>query len=219
MEQATSVQWKTGGIEPHQVLASFDLPIYITANQDNLLEAALCQAGKSPRTFLCPWNNIIRQPGGADLAKLEEEELQIERPIVYHLFGSWDQPNSVVLTEDDYFKFLMSLSRKEDLIPAQVRQALVDSSLLFLGFQIEEWSFRVIFHGLLSQPGASRRNLYAHIAAQIELDDERLVEPVRARQYLEQYFNEKESAKIDIYWGSPRDFITDLVKCIESRRE
>jgi hypothetical protein len=208
IERVVSPRWVPGGLEPHQFLAGLDLPIYLTANQDNLLEAALCYEGKQPRTILCPWNSDIYQPGNFDLAELEGEELDTSRPVIFHLFGSWDHARSVVLTEDQYFKYLQRLAADKSAIPAQIRQALVDSGLLFLGFQIEEWSFRVIFHSLLSLPGASRRSDYAHIAAQIEPEDERILEPALARQYLEQYFNR--GANIDIYWGNPEEFIIDL---------
>jgi hypothetical protein len=197
------------------VLARLDLPIYITANQDSLLELALRARGKQPRTILCPWNPEIVQPNGLDLASLEGEVLEPTRPLVFHLFGAWDQPASVVLTEDQYFKFLLRLPVIKNAIPEQIREALADSGLLFLGFQIEEWSFRVIFHSLLSISEGNFRRDYTQLAAQLEPDDERILEPALARQYLEEYF--KDGADIDIYWGRPEEFIVELAENL--RRE
>ena len=68
-----------------------------------------------------------------------------ERPLVYHLFGRLSVPKSVVLTEDDYFDFLIGVTTNNDLIPAVVRRALADTALLFLGFNLDEWDFRVLF--------------------------------------------------------------------------
>jgi hypothetical protein len=215
IEQVVAPRWTPGGMEPHQFLARLDLPIYITANQDTLMEAALRYENKAPRTVLCPWNDEIVQPDVPDLSVLDGEEIPTSSPIVFHLFGLWDKSESMVLTEDDYFKFLLRLSSNQKTIPSRIREALADSGLLFLGFQLEEWVFRVIFHSLLSLPGASRRNHYAHIAAQIEMEDERIVEPALARQYLEQYF--REGAKIDAYWGSPEEFIQAMASELANR--
>ncbi len=200
-------------LEPHRVLAGLPLPIYITANHDNLLEDALVEAGKQPQCILCPWNEFIEQE--KNIFDLQGDyEPDPRRPLVFHLFGCWGQPDSVVLTEDHYFDFLIGITGNKALIPEQVRQSLADASLLFLGFQTNEWSFRVIFRSLIAQPGASRRGRYAHIAAQIEPEDGRILEPIRARRYLEQYFLKGASAhgdtSIDIYWGSPDEFMAEF---------
>jgi len=44
-------------------------------------------------------------------------------PVVFHFHGSYEIPESLVLTEDDYFDFLVNISRDEDLIPARIQQA------------------------------------------------------------------------------------------------
>jgi hypothetical protein len=132
-----------------------------------------------------------------------------ERPMVFHVFGRWDEPDSVVLTEDSFFRFLIGFTRNKLLIPEVVRQALSDSGLLFLGFQTEEWAFRVLFQSIQNQIGSNRRSLYAHIAAQIEPEEDHILEPQRARKYLEQYFG---GSSIDIYWGNAEEFMEELLK-------
>ena len=54
----------------------------------------------------------------------------VDRPLVYYLFGRFDDPRSLVLTEDDYFDYLIGLTRNNELVPAVVRRALVDTALL-----------------------------------------------------------------------------------------
>jgi hypothetical protein len=132
-----------------------------------------------------------------------------ERPLVYHIFGCWTAPDSMVLTEDSYFRFLIGFTSNKDIIPPVVRQALNSSALLFLGFQPEEWAFRTLFQSIQSQVGNHLRKKYAHIAAQIEPEDDRILEPQRARKYFEQYFKD---AAIDIYWGSTDEFLEELIK-------
>jgi hypothetical protein len=194
--------------EPHKVLASLPLPIFITTNLDNLLVAALKEAGKDPQLVLCPWNDYVEQ---AETIYDREPEYHPspDRPLVYHLFGRFSEPDSVVLTEDDYFKFLIGVTSNKDLIPPVVRRALSDTALLFLGFQMDDWNFRVLFHSILSQQGG-RRDRYAHIAAQIVPEEGRILEPERARSYLENYFSR--GADISIYWGSADDFVEELLK-------
>src|SRR5262249_58239051 len=110
-----------------------------------------------------------------------------ERPLVYHLFGMFDEPDSLVLTEDDYFDFLIGVTNNKDLIPISVRQALADTALLFLGYRLDDLSFRVLFRSIISQEGRSRRKKYAHIAGQILPEEGRFLQPERARAYLEPY--------------------------------
>ena len=192
-------------LDPHKALADLPLPIYITANQDNLLESALKAAGRNPTSYMCPWNEEVEQ--SQDEYK---DDPSPEKPLVFHLFGSWDNPDSIVLTEDNYFDFLIGVTSNKDIIPEQVRVALSDSGLLFLGFQTEAWDFRVLYRSILAQPGSARRSQYAQIAAQVEPEDGRILEPQGARTYLEDYFGK--SSDIDIFWGSPQEFLADLMQ-------
>ena len=194
-------------LEPHRVLASLDLPVYITANPDSLLEAALAAAGKQPQSVICPWNEEIDPP---DVTPPDPAH-----PLVYHFFGRWNQPESMVLTEDQYFAFLIGATRNTDIIPERVREALTNAGLLFLGFQTDEWAFRVLFQTILAQPGSSLRSNYAQVAAQVVPEDERLMAPQRALKYLEKYFSK--GADIEIYWGSPQELLGALTRQIQGR--
>jgi hypothetical protein len=120
-----------------------------------------------------------------------------------------------VLTEDNYFDFLIGVTSNKALIPEQVRQALSDSSLMFLGFQTESWDFRILYRSILAQPGGNRRSNYAQISAQLEPDDERMIEPQGARRYLEGYFGK--SASIDLFWGNAEEFLIELNKVWQGR--
>jgi hypothetical protein len=192
-------------LDPFKALAELPLPIYVTTNMDNLLESALKAAGRVPTVYLCPWNEYIEQ----NMNDYKDEPTP-EKPLVFHLFGNWDEPDSIVLTEDNYFDFLIGVTSNKDIIPEQVRLALSDSSLLFLGFQTESWDFRVVYRSILAQPGSTRRSQYAQIAAQVEPEDGRILEPQGARTYLEDYFGK--GLDIDIYWGSPQEFLTELMQ-------
>jgi hypothetical protein len=190
--------------DPQRVLARQPFSIYITTTADDLLTEALREAGKDPQIALCPWNEYVEisnAEGEADYRPTPE------RPLVYHLFGRLSEPDSLVITEDDYFDYLIGVTSNKDLIPSEVRRRLADTALLFLGFDLDSWDFRVLYRSLMGQEGRERRSRYAHIAAQIDPEGGRLIEPERARQYLEQYFRD---ADISIYWGSAEDFLSEL---------
>jgi hypothetical protein len=129
-----------------------------------------------------------------------------DRPLVYHLFGHHARLRSLVLTEDDYFDFLIGVTREKDLVPVGVRRAFADSSLMFLGFRLDEWDFRVLYRSIVNQEG-DRRGEHTHVAVQIDPEEGRSMEPERARRYLETYFG---SSNITIYWGSTESFIKEL---------
>ncbi len=189
----------------YRILAELPFPIYISTNPSNLLADALTAAGKEPRVELCRWSDYIAYPSiyDDDPDYVPDEQ----HPLVYHLFGVLEDLESVVLTEDDYFDYLLGVARNNDLIPDVVRRALTDTALLFLGFQMNDWNFRVLFRSIMTREGGGRRKRYAHVAAQITPEEGRILEPERARRYLEKYFQD---ARISIYWGSADDFVEEL---------
>ncbi|MFI5458294.1 MAG: CHAT domain-containing protein [Isosphaerales bacterium] len=193
--------------EVHRVLATLPFPIYLTTNPDNLMVEALREAGKDPEVGLCPWNE---RGDWADSVFARDPDFRpsIDRPLVYCPFGRLDDPGSLVLTEDDYFDYLIGLTRNNELIPAVVRRALVDTALLFLGFRLDDWDFRVLFRSLMAKGGRQRSADYAHVAVQIDPEDGRNLDPEGTRRYLHRYFQD---ADIRIYWGNVDDFARELL--------
>jgi hypothetical protein len=192
--------------EPYSQLASMPFRIYLNTNSDNLLRQALKATGRHPRVALCQWNDRMLLDQiylNDDLAFRPDQN----NPLVYQLFGDLEDPESLVLTEDDYFDYLIGVTTNKDLIPATVRRALADSALLFLGFQMDDWSFRVLFRSIMNQSGGRRRSRYAHVAVQINPEEGRFIEVDAARRFLESYFH---GSDIAIYWGSVEDFIREL---------
>jgi hypothetical protein len=198
--------WEKDPTEPHYILAQLPIPIYITTVFNNLLADALKENGKEPIVEFCRWNE--------DLSTLDsiydrnpDYRPSIESPLVYHLFGHLKEPESIVLTENDYFDYLIETSKNKLLIPKVVSRALSDTALLFLGFQMDDWNFRVLFRSVMRPEGRMRRQKYAHVAVQLDPEEDRIIEPEGARQFLEQYF---QKADLNIYWGRPSDFMRDL---------
>ncbi len=200
---------KTRECEPHRVLSSLPLPVFITTNFSNLMADALTEVGKRPMVEFCRWKDDL-----LDYPSIYDDEPGYmpspDQPMVFHLFGRLNIPDSLVLTEDNYFDFLIGATRNRDLIPASVRRALTDKGLLILGYRLDDWNFRVLFRSFLSLEGGARRNLYTNVAAQIDPEENQILEPERAREYLESYFFD--NARLNIFWGSSMDFTTELIK-------
>jgi hypothetical protein len=195
--------------DPHLVLAQLPCPIYVTAHPATLLADALRVVGKDPVVEVCRWRPDVYDWPPSALAAEPGFVPDPQRPLVFHVFGSLDVPESLVLTEDDYFDFLTVVTEDRSLIPLAVRSALADSALLFLGFRLDDWDVRILLRSLVSQEGARRLQKYTHVAAQIDLSAE-VISPGRARRYLEKYFNKFRKPSIDIFWGSVDEFTAGL---------
>lgn len=192
--------------DSYKLLAQLPFRIYVTTNLNSLLESALEETGRDPYVLLSPWNQYTED-------KIRALDLSYDpnpdRPLVYHLFGRLAEPKSVVLTEDNYFDYLLGVSRNNDLIPAYVRNALRNNSLLFIGFRMDEWRFRILFRSIVDKK-TELMNEYVHMAAQIEPEEGRIIDPEGARRYLEEYF--KHVASINLYWGTAEEFVKELWK-------
>jgi hypothetical protein len=193
--------------DPHKVLAGLPIPIYLTTNPDRLVVDALVEAGKRPEVEVCPWTEAVAR---SDSIFVREPNYSpsIERPLVYYLFGRLEDPDSLVLTEDHYFDYLIGLTRNNERIPEVVRTALVNSALFFLGFRLDDWDFRVLFRSLMGQAGSERRRRFRHIAVQIDPEEGGNLDPAGARRFLQRYFD---LVKVSIYWGHVDDFARELL--------
>jgi hypothetical protein len=131
-------------------------------------------------------------------------------PLVCQLFGHLSTPSSIVLTEDDYFKFLIGMSRvSANPLPSFVQQILTRSTLLFVGFRIDDWDFRAFLNFLLSREAAKSRKDFGlrDVAVQIDPAEDNAKEPDNVRAYLGSLFGRED---IDIYWGSADQFLEEL---------
>ena len=218
LEELIAASWdarhRREKVEPYSALAQLPAPVYVTTQPSRLLASALRRAGREPEVELCRWHEDVdwpesvfeREPGYRPSA---------DRPLIYHLLGTFDEPDSLVLTEDDYFDFLIGVTRNQDLVPKVVRRRLSDSALMFVGFRLDEWDFRVLYRSLMRSEGGRRRDEYTHVAVQIDPEEGATIDAGRARRYLESYFS---SAHVSLYWGSTEHFVKDLNDAWDARR-
>lgn len=188
--------------DPYRLAAELPAPVFINATPDSLLVEALRAIGKEPVV-----RHLIWRPGQQPPEPYEGPPT-VAAPLVYHILGRFKDPASVVLTQDDHFDFLIGASGNRALIPKLVRHALSSRTLLLLGFQLNDWSFRVLYRLIRSQAGqAQGRNLrFPHAAVQLDPEANQLVDPREARRYLTERYGGDD---VSLYWGGPDDFLRD----------
>ena len=76
-----------------------------------------------------------------------------EKPLVYHLLGSIEEPNSLVYSDSDLLDFLVAIVSKSPGLPNNLASAFRDPkhSFLFLGFGLRHWHRRVLMHVMAAQ--------------------------------------------------------------------
>ena len=204
--------------DPHVVMAQLRTPIFVNVAPWRLLPDALREAGRDPVVELCRWRPDVYDWPPSIFETEPDYRPTVERPLVFQVFGSIDVPESLVLAEDDYIEFMMSVASDRSKLPTPVRRALADSALLVLGFELQAWDVRVLLRTLLGQEGSRKLHKYTHVAAQVDLSSDVMV-PERAHRYLERYFAKVNEPSIDIYWGTVDDFVADLDELLNPNRQ
>jgi hypothetical protein len=183
--------------DPHGILARLPFPVYMTTNYDDFMVGALSRHRRNPSRELCRWNASPAMR--AEPTVLEPAFVpSTANPLVYHLHGHVSVPESLVLTEDDYLDFLVAVSRDSRILPHQIQKALAGTSLLFIGYRLADWDFRVLHRGLVMAGEASLRRL--SVTVQLPAADS-------ARRYLDQYF---QAMNVRVYWGTAAAFVVEL---------
>lgn len=182
----------------HAVLARLPIPLVLTTNYDNFMVAAFEQQRKDPRYEVCKWTEL--SPTIATPLR-DDPTLQphVARPIVYHLHGHHEVRDSIVLTENDYFHFLLRVSQEPEIVPHQVKYALARTSLLFIGYRLADWDFRVLFKGVVDPVAKTGGMLGVTV---------QLPRSQAATQYLSTYYERMMNLKV--YWGSADEFACEL---------
>ena len=194
--------------DPLRLLARLPLPIYITTSQSDFLERALEAEEKKPRTQICFWSGMI---SSANPEHRTDPDFMptVTNPLVYHLYGLEDYPQTLVQSEDDYINFIMSMVEDTNtlnpIVPLNLRRALGESNLILLGYRLQDWDFRILFRFILK----FRRDEFSPrgLVIQLKQDEKKIGNVEKSLEYLGRYFDRK---KFDIEWGNAEAFIQKL---------
>lgn len=199
----------TDVLEPHRFLAELPLPVYMTTNYDDFMVQALRHHRKDPKKELCKWNRFLK-----DSRSIFEDDPEFEpnpaNPVVFHLHGHLGNRSSLVITEDDYLDFLVNIWRDPHLIPPRIQRALSGSSLMFIGYRLTDWTFRVLFRGLVTATEASGRRVSVTVQLPPFSSDATEDQKSKAEQYqdyLSDYFGK---IQMRVFWGTAREFVSEL---------
>jgi len=205
---------KFQGAEPHHVLASWPVPVYLTTNYDDFMLKALEANKRSAHRDFCRWNKELAEHPGVWQSEPGYQPTA-ERPIVYHMHGNSDLAKSLVATEDDYLEFVYNIAksgamtktvdRSWEMLPPWIMRAISNHCLMFLGYSLLDWSFRVIFRWLVLSLRQTQTRL--KVAVQLSPFTDQATNE-RAQTYLRDYFHNV--FDVTVFWGGANQFISEV---------
>lgn len=194
---------------PYTILSQLNASIYLNASPDTMMFRALKAVGKKPEAVFGDW----RRSGDRVPKEPEPENINPtpDAPWVYQIFGVFGKRETLVLTEDDFLDYLIATST-DKLMPRKIRGSLLQNSLIFLGFKVDDMRFRTLFRMIMTMQGTETLRDLSHVGVQINPDESSFADVERARRYIESYFQEGKGGapSISIYWGTAADFLKDL---------
>jgi len=191
---------------PYAILADLNLPVYITTNYDHLMEKALEDKGKKPLSAFCRWkeeSDLIKKIRRIDT---ENKPQDSDSPLVFHLYGDINEPNFMVLTERDYVDFAIYMSKEiTAALPGPLIESISSNMLLFLGYQLQDINFLVIFQSVIRSIEAASTKKNVGVQFNADLDK---VQKKKVEDYLDKYTDK--IFNVRVYWGEPDGFCREL---------
>ena len=125
----------------HRDMAELPFTLCINTTPDNFFINALIAADKEP---IRDYYNFKRTRPFASIQPTDK------KPYIYSLYGHCDDPESLVLTEDDLLEFLVKVIKGSPELPPFIRSQFADQDLnfLFVGFGFHSWHNRILLHTL-----------------------------------------------------------------------
>lgn len=180
------------------------LPDELAAAVDAIAERFRFFPNDDPVELVTKWLELLEHPP----YELISKPWNTDTPIIYYAFGRYTYKKTWVLTQDDFFSYLIQHSRFP-LVPSMVSAKLASGSLLFLGFSLDDWTFRILLRLIRSQEGAHQLKSRRHIGVQIDPENYSPSEAAKVKSILSRYLVD-DAFTIDVYWGTSADFLRDL---------
>ncbi len=125
-----------------RALAELQFPLVATTNYDQLFEAALQSHGKRPHV-------CVYEPEPRRIAVVPPDPTP-EVPFVIKLHGDVKVRESLVITDEDYIRFVMRMGDKEpdNPVPETFRYFFKRWPTLFVGYSLKDYNLRLLFQTL-----------------------------------------------------------------------
>lgn len=118
------------------------LPFFLVVNTspDSYMEQAFLRAGKTATAL-----HYNYQRNQAPLVP----EMSVEEPVVFNLFGSIEDLESLVISKEDQVDFINNLLKNVSTLPNEILQHFdQEKTYLFLGFDADDWHLPLLFRSL-----------------------------------------------------------------------
>ena len=128
----------------HQLLVQLPIEMMITTAYDNLLQQAFEQAGQ-------PLNHLVK-----------DSDVPFSHPrwrTLLRLYGDLSQPDSLIITEDDHYG--LSRNRDKENLLDEVRATMRRHAILFLGYDLTDPDFNLLWREVLDRMGRFAIGAYA----------------------------------------------------------
>ena len=119
----------------------------------------------------------------------------------------------MVLTEDDYFDYVVNVSRHRHVIRPRILKAISSTSLVMVGYRLDDWMFRLLVRGLIATAEANVRAL----SVAVQLEEEQSHEAPFVEDYLRALFKARDDNRLGIYWGSASEFAAEIAERLAGR--
>jgi hypothetical protein len=127
------------------------------------------------------------------------EEATKKTPILYNIFGSIEEDETIILTHNDFFSYLKNIMG-DDRLPDQIKRAINKATdLIFLGFTFEKWWIQLLMRllGLHAFPG---RNRWA-----VEVCEDTSFSKITKKQFRIKFIEDESDKFIDILYKHARN--------------
>lgn len=136
----------------HQV-AKLPVRAFVNTTFDSSIVKALRAAGKRPQFYYYNFallDGSWRQIGKHNAPKINIDEISIESPLVFNLFGVREEVESLVVTQMDQVDYIKNVLGGEPPLPDALLSFFhtQNKSCLFLGYDFNNWQYRMILNSL-----------------------------------------------------------------------
>lgn len=190
----------------HLAIASLPFRLIVSTCHDQLLTSALTMAGKTPIVL----RYHFRADTKAERDDRTPKDLSAPIPVVYHLFGTSLEAETLVLSENDLLDFVVAMvsERLPDWLGRELQAT--GTNLLFLGFGISHWYQRILLKGLIRFLSGGRiRRSAVHVALDPQLQT--APDPERTQTIL---FYQRGN-RVEVSDASVTNFVAELQQRLE----
>ncbi len=135
---------KTFIIEFYKNLANLPFKLIISTTFDNYIYDSLKSSNKNPSFKYYYYKGPIDTFTESDL------KISIDKPLVYNLFGSLENEDSLIISETYLLDFISTIRQQ---IPSYIDSQLKSEKniFLFIGFGLKNWYLKILLYLLLSK--------------------------------------------------------------------